>query len=137
MIINSGKVVSQKNAIRLCPFGSAAINCTINGGTITGARAVQIQLPSNKPADTPDVNLTVNGGVLNGTGGLSIYSYSYGQSFADVDVTINGGTFNNDVVFGGGNAKTTTENVTITGGTFKGELGRYLANDGWEDIAKP
>ncbi len=137
LIINSGKVVSQKNAIRLCPFGSAAINCTINGGTITGARAVQIQLPSNKPADAPDVNLTVNGGVLNGTGGLSIYSYSYGQSFANVDVTITGGTFNNDVAFGGGNAKATTENVTITGGTFKGELGRYLANDGWEDIAKP
>ena len=137
LIINSGTIKSEKNAIRLCPFGSAAINCTINGGTITGARAVQMHLPSNKPADAPDVNLTITGGTLNGTSGLSLYSYSYGQSFADVDVTISGGIFNNDVAFGGGSAKTTQENVIITGGTFNGELGRYLANDGWEAIAKP
>lgn len=136
LIINSGEIVSQKNAIRLCPFGSAPISCTINGGTITGARAVQIQLPSNKPEDAPDVNLTVNGGTLNGTGGYSVYSYSYGQSFVNVDITLTGGIFNNHVAFGGG-SKATVENVTVTGGTFNGELGRYLANDGWEDIAKP
>ena len=137
LIINSGEIISQKNAIRLCPFGSGAINCTINGGSITGARAIQIQLPSNKPADAPDINLTVNGGKLTGNSGLALYSYSAGQSFANVDVTITGGTFNGDVCFGGGNAKTTQENVTVTGGTFSGYLGRYLANDGWEDIAKP
>ena len=136
LIVNSGEIISQKNAIRLCPFGSAAINCTINGGTITGARAIQIQLPSNKPSDAPDINLTVTGGKLTGTNGLALYSYSAGQSFTNVDVTITGGTFNGDVAFGGG-AKDTQENVTINGGTFNGELGRYLANDGWEDIAKP
>ena len=135
LIVESGTIESQKNAIRLCPFGAAAINCTINGGTITGARAIQIQLPSNKPADAPDINLTVNDGTLNGTTGLSIYSYSAGQSFANVDVTLKGGIYNNDVAFGGGNAKTTEENVVITGGTYYGELGRYLANDGWEDLA--
>ncbi|MBR6801103.1 MAG: hypothetical protein IKM61_05070 [Eubacteriaceae bacterium] len=137
LIVNSGEIVSQKNAIRLCPFGAGAINCTINGGTITGSRAIQIQLPSNKPADAPEINLTINGGKLNSTTGLAVYSYSAGQSFANVDVTITGGTFNGDVCFGGGNAKTTQENVSVTGGTFNGELGRYLANDGWEDIAKP
>ena len=137
LIINNGEIISQKNAIRLCPFGSGAINCTINGGSITGARAIQIQLPSNKPADAPVVNLTVNGGKLTGNSGLALYSYSAGQSFENVNVTITGGTFNGDVCFGGGNAKTTQETVTIIGGTFNGELGRYLANDGWEDIAKP
>ena len=40
-------------------------------------------------------------------------------------------------IFGGGSAKTTEENVTVTGGTFNGYLGRYLAGDAWEDIAKP
>ena len=141
LIVNSGVIKSQKNAIRLCPFGAAAINCTINGGEITGARAIQIQLPSNKPADAPDINLTINGGTLTGNGGLSMYSYSAGQSFANVDVVITGGTFNNDVCFGGGDAKTTQENVSITGGTFVGALGRYVedngSNNGWEDIVKP
>ena len=89
----------------------------------------------------PDVNLTINGGTLTGNSGLALYSYSAGQSFADVDVIINGGIFNGDVCFGGGNAKTTKETVTITGGTFNGELGRYVTddgtNDGWEAIAKP
>ena len=141
LVVNSGKIVSEKNAIRLCPFGSASINCTINGGSITGARAIQIQLPSNQPSVAPDVNLTINGGTLTGNSGLALYSYSAGQSFADVDVIINGGIFNGDVCFGGGNAKTTKETVTITGGTFNGELGRYVTddgtNDGWEAIAKP
>lgn len=141
LIVNSGEITSMKNAIRLCPFDSAAINATINGGTITGARAIQIHLPSNNPADAPDVNLTVNGGTLNGTGGMSIYSYSYGQSFADVDVVLAGGVFNNDVAFGGGSAKYPQENVIVTGGTFNGALGRYVEDDGtnkgWEDIAKP
>ena len=137
LIINSGEIKSMKNAIRLCPFGNGAINCTINGGTITGARAVQIHLPSSNSASAPEIKLTVNGGTLNGTGGMSIYSYSYGQSFENVIVNLAGGVFNNDVCFGGGTAKTTQEKVTVSGGTFNGELGRYLANDGWEDIAKP
>ena len=141
LIVNSGEIISEKNAIRLCPFGAAAINCTINGGTITGARAIQIQLPSSNASSAPEINLTVNGGTLNGTGDISIYSYSAGQSFENVTVTITGGIFNNDVLFGGGNAKTTQETVTVTGGTFAGYLGRYVVddgtNDGWEDIVKP
>ena len=143
LTVNSGVIKSVKNAIRLCPFGSAAIKCTINGGEITGARAIQIHLPSNKPADAPDIDLTVNGGTLSAldtVNGFAVYSYSYGQSFANVDVAIAGGTFNGHVVFGGG-SQATQENVTVTGGTFNGELGRYVAddgtNDGWADIAKP
>ncbi|MBQ4051547.1 MAG: hypothetical protein IJD13_07940, partial [Oscillospiraceae bacterium] len=135
LIVNSGEIKSEKNAIRLCPFGSAAISCTINGGTITGARAIQIQLPSNNPASAPEINLTVNGGTLTSkvADGLALYSYSAGQSFANVDVTIAGGTFNGHVAFGGG-YKGDAETVTVTGGTFNGDLGRYLVGDGWEDI---
>jgi len=142
LTIKSGVIKSMKNAIRLCPFGNAAINCTVDGGTIEGARGIQIQLPSNKPESAPEINLTINGGTLSSiNGGLSLYSYSAGQSFENVNVTLNGGTYKNDVAFGGGNAKTTQENVTVTGGTFHGYLGRYVTddgtNDGWEDIAKP
>ena len=140
LIVNSGEIKSEKNAIRLCPFGNGEINCTITGGTITGARAVQIHLPSSDATSAPVINLTVKGGTFNGTSGMSIYSYSYGQSFANVNVTLAGGIFNNDVVFGGGSLDT-QENVTVTGGTFNGELGRYVeadvANNGWQEIEKP
>lgn len=132
-IMNSGSIKSVKNAVRLCPFGSAAISVTINGGTIEGSRAIQIQLPTNKPADAPEIALTVNGGTLSSTTGLAIYSYSAGQSFNNVDIALNGGIFNGDVAFGGG-AKTTSENVSIKFASceFNGEGGvyRYLENDG-------
>ena len=99
--------------------------------------------PADKPADAPDIDLTVNGGTLSAldtVNGFAVYSYSYGQSFANVDVAIAGGTFNGHVVFGGGSLAT-HETVTITGGTFNGKLGRYVEDDGtnygWADIAKP
>lgn len=138
LIINSGNIKSEKNAIRLCPFGSAAISATVNGGTIEGARAIQIQLPSSNSASAPEITLTVNDGTLTSIveDGLSIYSYSAGQSFANVNVTLAGGTYNGHVAFGGG-AKATQETVTVTGGTFNGDLGRYIENDGWVDIVKP
>ncbi len=128
LIVNSGVIESEKVTIRLRDNSTA----TINGGEISGARAVQIHLFQNIDADT---NLTINGGTL--TGEYALYSYAYGNCTSDhANITINGGTFNGIVAFGGGN-KTTIENVTINGGTFNGDLGRYLANDGWEDIAKP
>ena len=129
LIVNDGVITSEKVTIRLRDGSSA----TINGGEITGARAIQIHLFQNVAADT---NLTINGGTFTGSE-LALYSYAYGScTFDRTNVTITGGTFNGDVAFGGGN-KTATENVSITGGTFNGYLGRYLANDGWEDIAKP
>ena len=128
LIVNSGVIKSEKVTIRLRD-GSTA---TINGGEISGARAVQIHLFQNVAADT---KLTINGGTF--TGEFALYSYAYGNvKFDRTTVEITGGTFNGYVAFGGGN-KEAVETVTITGGTFNSDLGRYLANDGWEDIAKP
>ena len=127
--MNSGSIKSEKNAVRLCPFGNKAIAATINGGTIEGARAIQIQLPSNN-ATAPEISLEVNGGTLIGNGGLSIYSYSAGQSFENVSIALNGGVYENDVAFGGG-TKATTENVSINYAscTFNSDVYRYLEND--------
>jgi hypothetical protein len=108
----------------------------INGGEITGKRAVWVQLPSNNSAVAPLTTLKINGGVLNSTSDLTIYSYSYGNSFAATTITINGGTFSNDVQFGGG-YKGDTETVTITGGTFNGEVGRWITADEFQTIAVP
>ena len=105
----------------------------INGGTITGKRALWLQLPSSNSAVAPKATVEINGGDLSDTSGFTFYSYSYGNSFANVNVTITGGTFAGTVAFGGG-YKGDRENVTVTGGTFNSYLGRYLENDGWEDI---
>ncbi len=140
LIINSGVIESVKNAIRLCPFADGAINCTINGGTITGARAIQIQLPSNKPAEAPEINLTVKGGTLSAldaVNGFAVYSYSSGQSFDNVNVTIDNGTFNGYVAFGGGSGtEDNQESVTVTGGTFNNGVWR-LVNNNWVEITTP
>ena len=141
LVINSGVIDGVgKCAIRMfCNSNTLSTNVTINGGTITGKRAIWVQLPGNNINNVRPVNLTINGGefICTSDADVCIYSYSYGDSFANTNITITGGTFTGDVCFGGGSAKTTQENVTVTGGTFNGELGRYLENDGWVDIAKP
>ena len=124
-------------AIRLFANSTTvATKVTINGGTISGYRAVWIHIPGSNPLNAKLAYLTVNGGVLNSTDLVkndALYSYSFGDSFANTNITITGGTFNGDVAFGGG-YKGDKENVTITGGTFNGEVGRYLENNGWEDL---
>jgi len=142
LVVESGVVDGcGKLAIRMfANSNTVETNVTIHGGTITGKRAIWIQLPSSNIANERLVNLTINGGKLictNPDADVCVYSYSYGDSFAKTNVTITGGEFTGDVAFGGGKAKSTQETVTITGGTFNGALGRYLADDGWEDITKP
>ncbi len=136
LTVNGGTIKAQDVAIRMFSGSATSENkVVINGGTITGKRAVWVQLPSNNSAVAPKTTLEINGGELTGISNLAIYSYSYGNSFANTNVTITGGTFNGDVAFGGG-YKGDQEKVSVTGGTFNAKLGRYLENDGWVDITK-
>jgi len=124
LIVNEGSVITQSGgdiAIRMFNAGSGAIDVTVNGGTITGNRAVWIQLASTNAAVAPVMNLTVTGGTLNTTDQtyyLSVYSYSYGNDMKNVTVNVSGGTFNGDIALTGGANKTNIETVTITGGTI-------------------
>lgn len=130
LTVKSGKLIAKQIAVRVRDNADV----TIEGGEITGKRAVQIQLFQKVDAPT-----TVNfkGGTMTATDetyNLAFYSTSSsGSTFAKTTVNIEGGTFNGNVYFGGGD-KTHKETVSITGGTFNGEIGRYLANDGWEHI---
>ena len=96
LIINEGTVLTQSGgdiAIRMFNGGSGAINVTINGGTITGYRAVWIQLASNNTAIAPIMNLTVNGGTLTSieqTYNQAVYSYSYGNDMQNVLINVTG-----------------------------------------------
>ena len=134
--MNGGKLEAVRGALRM--FCNSAVyenNVTINGGEIVGGtRAIWIHLPGSDSTKAAKGNLTINGGTLNGGSGQSLYVYTYGNNHSETFVTITGGTFLNDVMFGGGDYKETQETVSITGGTFNGYLGRWLANDGWENI---
>ena len=140
LIVNDGVIDGVgKCAIRMfCNSNTLSTNVTVNGGTVTGKRAIWVQLPGSNINNVRPVNLTINGGELICTNpeDVCVYSYSYGDSFAGTNIKITGGTFTGDVCFGGGE-KSTRENVTVTGGIFYGKLGRYLANDGWEAIEMP
>ena len=121
-IIQSGKDI----AIRMFNGNEGTIDVTINGGTITGHRAVWIQLASNAPAAAPTMNLTVNGGTLNSvdqTYNHAVYSYTYGNDTRNVNITVSGGIFNGDIAVTGGTNKQSIENVTVYGGTFNGSYG--------------
>ena len=137
--MNGGNLVAERCALRMfCNSETLAINVTINGGEISGGtRAIWIQLPGNDNAKAAAGNLTINGGTFDGGTGLAVYSYTYGNNHTATSITITGGTFKTGVAFGGGTYKGTQETVSVTGGTFNAELGRYLENDGWVDITKP
>ena len=131
LVVNEGTVLTQSGgdiAIRMFNGGSGAINVTINGGTITGYRAVWIQLASNNAAIAPIMNLTVNGGTLTSidqTYNQAIYSYSYGNDMKNVLINVTGGTFNGDIGLTGGANKTNLETLNISGGLFNGAYGFY------------
>ncbi|MBR5104638.1 MAG: hypothetical protein IKV05_08150 [Bacteroidales bacterium] len=131
LTINEGAVLTQSGgdiAIRMFNGGSGAINVTINGGTISGYRAVWVQLASNNTAVAPIMNLTVTGGTLTSTEqtyNQAIYSYSYGNDMRNVLINVSGGTFNGDIALTGGANKTNLETLNISGGQFNGQWGFY------------
>lgn len=131
LIINEGAVLTQSGgdiAIRMFNGGSGAINVTINGGTISGYRAVWVQLASNTTSVAPIMNLTINGGTLTSTEqtyNQAIYSYSYGNDMQNVLINVTGGTFNGEIALTGGANKTNLETLNISGGQFNGQWGFY------------
>lgn len=135
LTINEGSVITQSGgdiAIRMFNGGSGAIDVTVNGGTITGARAVWIQLASTDASVAPVMNLTVNGGTLtssDATYQMAVYSYSYGNDMKNVNINVSGGIFNGDIALTGGSNKTNIETLNISGGTFNGPWGFYSYGD--------
>ena len=131
LVVNEGSVITQTGgdtAIRMFNGSAGEINVTINGGQITGYRAVWIQCASNNTAIAPGMKLTINGGTLSSLDAnynLAIYSYSYGNDLKNVLINISGGIFNGDIALTGGTNKTNIETLNISGGTFKGKEGFY------------
>ena len=155
--VKSGSIVNTQNiAVRIfTSSASDSVDVTIDGGTIEGSRGIWLQLAGSNSSVAPKVNLVINGGNIKTNESFedsdkycnALYSYSYGNSFANTNVTITGGHFLGYVAFGGG-YKGDRETVTITGGTFEAYklneggtlvadndcVGRYTTS-GWESIA--
>lgn len=135
LIINDGTVITQSGgdiAIRMFNGGSGEIDVTINGGTISGYRALWVQLASNNPSVAPVMKVNINGGTLTSidpTYNQAIYSYSYGNDMRNVAITVNGGIFNGDIALTGGQNKTNLETLSIAGGAFNGLYGFYSYGD--------
>ena len=131
LTVNDGSVLTQSGgdiAIRMFNASAGAIEVTINGGTITGYRAVWIQLASTNTAVAPVMKLTVTGGTLTSADQVynqAVYSYSYGNDMKNVLINVSGGTFNGDIALTGGANKTNLETLNISGGTFNGAWGFY------------
>ena len=131
LTVNEGSVLTQSGgdiAIRMFNASAGAIDVTVNGGTITGYRAVWIQLASNNAAVAPIMKLTVTGGTLTSadqTYNQAVYSYSYGNDMKNVLIDVSGGVFNGDIALTGGANKTNLETLNISGGTFNGAWGFY------------
>ena len=139
LVVNEGSVITQSGgdiAIRMFNGSAGEIDVTINGGTITGYRAVWVQLASNTPAVAPTMKLTVTGGTLTSIDqnyNRAVYSYSYGNDMQNVLINVSGGTFNGDIALTGGANKTNLETLNISGGTFNGAWGFY--SYGADDLA--
>ena len=135
LTVNEGSVLTQSGgdiAVRMFNGGSGTIDVTINGGTVTGYRAVWIQLASTNTAVAPVMNLTVTGGTLTSsetTYQQAVYSYSYGNDMKNVTINVSGGTFNGDIALTGGSNKANIETMNISGGTFNGPWGFYSYGD--------
>ena len=129
LTVNEGSVITQSGgdvAIRMFNGSAGEIDVTINGGTVTGHRAVWIQLASTTATVAPVMKLTVAGGTLNSVDEAyrhAVYSYSYGNDMKNVLINVSGGTFNGAIALTGGANKTNLETVNITGGIFNGPLG--------------
>lgn len=135
LTVNEGSVLTQSGgdiAIRMFNGSAGAIDVTVNGGTITGYRAVWIQLASTNTAVAPVMKLTVTGGTLISADQVynqAVYSYSYGNDMKNVLIDVSGGVFNGDIALTGGANKTNLETVNISGGTFNGAWGFYSYGD--------
>lgn len=122
-------------AIRIFTSQEKDTNVTINGGSISGRRAIWIQLAGSNETIAPKVNLEINGGTLSGTQ-YCIYEYSYGNSHANVNVTINGGEFLGSISKFGASADGLHVNdvtITINDGSFEYDV-INLKEDGSEEV---
>jgi len=137
LVVNSGTIAQRGGDIAIRVFvgsANAPANVTVNGGTISGNRAIWVQLASDNAAVAPIVNVDINGGVLESTDETyyyAFYSYSYGNSFENVIVNLNGGEFYGWVAFGGG-YKGDTETVVVSGGTYDSGVIRWKADGSYD-----
>lgn len=138
LTLNNGIVKKAVKGAAIRLFGGTT-NLTVNGGEISGATAVWIQLPGSSFSNTPNMNITINGGKLVSIKeqGDLMYTYTFGDSHADVKIDINGGEFLGGYVsIGSGLHKDDVPQLNINGGTFEYDVLQWLAGDEYKVLYK-
>jgi len=139
LTVNEGsKIIQSGEDIAIRMFNASAgggINVTINGGEISGYRAVWIQLAGSDVSVAPIMNLNINGGTLTSveqTYNQAIYSYTYGNDTKNTKIVVTEGTFEGDIALIGdlyNNSIEKLETLVVSGGTFNGTYGVYSYGD--------
>ncbi len=119
--INGGSVISDSShAMRMFVNGNKNVVNVSESGSISGNRAIWLQLPGSNAGSAPEAEINISGGSLTSTDStynMAIYSYSDGNSFENTSINVTGGTVNGDIALCGGNNRAVAEKLSITGGT--------------------
>ena len=131
LTVNGGRIENTTGEGFCVPIdnnsGSRDAILVVNGGQIVHTNG-NIAVRQFANSATYKNSVTVNGGTLRSTDrgedgyNLAVYSYTYGNSFANTKLT-----FKDGIIDGGKSSEidSDSQTVSVTGGTFLGEYGVY------------
>ncbi|MBQ4073887.1 MAG: hypothetical protein IJD39_01630 [Clostridia bacterium] len=137
--LNGGTLKGERCALRIAKFNQDNVVFVMNGGLVEAATPAWIHLPGSSASAAPTITVTINDGTFQTTKASSadndvLYTYSFGNSFANTSVTINGGNFLGGTVSFGSGYHGDTETVAINGGNFEYPVKRWVSDSESQEL---
>ena len=122
-ILDGGTLKGERCALRVAKFNQDDVKFIMNSGLVEAATPAWIHLPGSDSSFAPKITVTINGGTFKTTKAASadndvLYTYSFGNSYANTSLTINGGEFLGGTVSIGSGYYADAPALTINGGEF-------------------
>lgn len=132
--LNGGTLIGNRCALRIINSNAAAVEFTMNSGSIQASTPAWVQLPGNVSTVAPKITVNINGGKIASTKTSSedndvMYTYSFGNSHANTTINISGGEFLGGTVSIGSGYKGDIPTLNITGGVFEYDVVQWLSED--------
>ena len=132
--LNGGTLIGNRCALRIINSNAAAVEFTMNSGSIQASTPAWVQLPGNVSTVAPKITVNINGGKIESTKPSSadndvMYTYSFGNSHANTTINISGGEFLGGTVSIGSGYKGDAPALNITGGVFEYDVVQWLPED--------
>ena len=132
--LNGGTLIGNRCALRIINSNAAAVEFTMNSGSIQASTPAWVQLPGNVSTVAPKITVNINGGKIESTKPSSedndvMYTYSFGNSHANTTINISGGEFLGGTVSIGSGYKGDIPTLNITGGVFEYDVVQWLPED--------